>query len=287
MRGVVGYAGRGDAGDCLNERVDERDELADLRRRAYGPDADLDAAGLARLERLEAAAREARAAAPAMPDLVPPDLVPGEAAPPHAETAVAASGPGASPLAIPAGADPGPDVADDESAAPTTRRAQRPSARRPVRRGAWVAVGVAVGVALTGGVGAAVANADAPDATLRIVEDDDRGHDEFWGDIDARMHELYHSIDIRSTRQPEGACLYYMFELDGEGVTGGMDCAPAGIVPTLSFWNGPNGLMPEWYGGQAPVGDLERGEFLRFELHGDVVKVWRRPPIDPSPAPRA
>lgn len=250
----------------LNERVDEDAELAQLQARAYGPDADIDAAGAARLRELQERARAARAAA-VLPTPAPAGVEPVTPAPPEAEPQ-----PDGPARPEPAG-NAGPATEDETPA--------RAWWRRPA---VIAAAGALAGVALAGGVGVAISGADAPDAVLHIV-DEERPNDLF-GSEDMTTYELYHRIDVRSSHPDGASCLFALLELDvGDpdfpASYGDTACAPDGENPIVELWFGESPMG--WSAGE--VEGFASGTFLRFQLDGDVVKVWRFEPPAPTETP--
>lgn len=266
----------------LNERVDEEAELAELQRRAYGPAGDIDPAGARRLAELQERERRRRAVVPA-----PSGATAAAAAPtPQGSPAPTDPVPAAPVLAVPAvpeataETDPSPAV-QAGTHAPPDEAPRRPLRSRPA---ALLAIGAAAGVLVAGTIGAALAAGGAPDAELPIV-DDDPGRGAYGIATDGRTHEEYHGITVQSLRRDGASCLAVEYELGpGNGAVSGrmgdMDCAPPGAVPTLAVWTGNHPLG--W--GRFEIDGLETGTFLRFELHGDVVEVWRFEPA-PTPAP--
>ncbi|OCG74376.1 hypothetical protein [Microbacterium sediminis] len=252
--------------------MDEDAELAQLQARAYGPDADIDAAGAARLRELQERARAARSAALA----TAPTEAPVTVAP------VAAPAPPSEPEPSSPGAPARPEPAGD--ARPAAAEVEAP-ARGWWRRPAVIAaVGALAGVALAGGVGAAITAGAAPDAILAI-EPEGRAATVFGGFGDATVFELYHGIDVSSTTQAGSTCLhvYYDFVDEGGGTAafGDSRCAPDGAAVIAEVWVGESPYG--WSSGE--LEDVRSGTFLRFQLDGDVVKVWRFDPPAPTETP--
>lgn len=280
----------------LNEGVDERAELEDLQRRAYGPEPDLDAAGRARLRELQERVRAARAAraegaappvarTPAPPPLVDPAPVgPVAVDPAPVDPAPAPVEPGPDDTAPDHTAPDGPadPVAPDAETAASRRRGWR-------RPAALIAVGIVAGAAISAGVAAAVGAGEAPDAVLRVSDDEDRPPTAFDGVEDSTLYELYHGIDVRSVQTSRGPCLYasYAIEVPGGegafGTAGDMACTPPGLAPVVEMWVGSGPLG--WSMGE--IEGFASGTYLRFELDGDVVNVWQIDPPTWSPSPAA
>lgn len=279
----------------LNEGVDERAELEDLQRRAYGPEPDLDAAGRARLRELQERVRAARAAraegaappvartpAPApLVDPAPVGPVPVDRAPVDRAPAPVEPGPDDTGPDRTAPDGPAAPAAPDETAAPRRRGWRRPAA--------LIAVGIVAGAAISAGVAAAVGAGEAPDAVLGVSDDEDRPPTAFDGVEDSTLYELYHGIDVRSVQTSRGPCLYasYAIEVPGGegafGTAGDMACTPPGLAPVVEMWVGSGPLG--WSMGE--IEGFASGTYLRFELDGDVVNVWQIDPPTWSPSPAA
>lgn len=244
----------------LNERVNERTELEELQRRAYGPEPDLDPAGIARLRELQERARIARTTGLSEPGPAQPPE-PSGAAEPEREAPVADL------------------TADIPAAEPVVAATARPWWRRPV---ALLGAGAVGGMALVGGVMAAVSAADAPAAVLRMT-DEERPEGVFGTIADPVLYDMYEGIDVRSSRNEAGRCLYVAYGSAATeiGVFGDVRCAPPGVAPVVELWVGISPLG--WSMGE--VEGFASGTYLRFELDGDVVKVWRHEPAAPSPMP--
>lgn len=247
----------------LNERVDEDVELAALRRRAYGPDADIDAAGLARLTELQSRSHD-------MPDLV--EAVPAELRPvPEAEAAAAPAA---------AASDPAP--------------ASAPTLRDRVRIG-WplLLAGALGGAVLAGAVGAGASQFDRPYATLTApagAEPSDRGP--FGSGI---PYGTVGEIEVGTSVQAGEPCLWLRVPIEfadgffGDEMTEPIefaDCAPEPFIPRLRL---TVGAMNGGWGSTFPVTadafpDVPAGSSLEFSLRDDVVIVRLAEPATPSPA---
>ena len=218
-------------------------ELADLRRRAYGPDADIqrDPEALRRLHELEELA-------------LPPDpdtLAPSE--PPE-----------------PAAVDDPPGAASDSTAGGSEPVAAAEPARWWHSRRLWLVAAVSLTFGLAAGATAVAASsalsAGGPDTTLDVVEWS--GNVDFWGMAGGSIvsYENYDDIQVFTGRNAEGGrCLLLGFR--DRIFT--MSCAIADLDPVLD-------LSPrEW-----PAfleGALNPGGVLRFVARTDGVDVWLRP----------
>jgi hypothetical protein len=273
--------------------VDEAAELAELRRRAYGPGGGIDAAGIERLRELEG---RAQAPAPARPVV---DA--GE----HAELMSRAYGPkgdidaaglerlrelesrapastggtaaeGATPAVAASAEHEGPG--EPPSVAPA------PAPVANGRRWPWIAGALLAGLLLGGGLSTAVAQTGPqPDAVLRIVDEDRPTRPDV--PADAVMYQRYHDLDIRSWTDPHTQGLRCLAVLPPEAAeyTWSM-CAPQSLSVLLD-----GQVLDEIQDDSYPflserVGDAPDGTVFRLELVGDVVKVWRVEPPAPTPA---
>lgn len=281
---------RGDIGAAQNGRMPDDDELARLQARAYGPDADIDAAGLARLAEL----RENRAAALAAAGSAPtPD------ADATADTLAVLFRPGSVDVSTPtrrglrAGlreADPAPDPApgpvfeslplpapevdaEEEPDSTGSGVASRMRSLLPAgrMRWAWLA-SIVVAVVVTALVTAGVVSSDGGDhaATLTPQTDTDSGArtraslaeqdgSRYFGEyLGLHVYELDSCLEasVGDARRPIwGACA-------GEGLTPIMDVYVTGA-------NADSGLpVPDAVAERFPEGAV-----IRFTLRGDTVLV--------------
>lgn len=272
-------------------------ELAALRRRAYGPDADIhaDAAARVRLQELEDAVRR-RAARSAAPEATAPSA-------PASEATLPASVPEAAAAATPRTAEvgeprrearPGPAQRQDPQTAPEpTADAQpviapdAPARRRDIRRriGALLRDGRTWGIAAVGAiVGAAVAIGlvvypwDAPDRVLRPQVDQPRFLSADYGDF---LRQLGAKEDSQRAFEPVAGYIPWSLELESGGrcvlVTRGtrnlvnMACASDGRDPILD-------LLPGLWGGE----QANTSTTLRFVGRDDRVEVWFGGPVPTS-----
>lgn len=239
--------------------MDEAVELAELRRRAYGPGGGIDAAGIARLRELEQATRT--------PALTEPSA--GRVDEARSER------PDEEPAA--------PVATDALTSVPPSGEGRGWLARRPTWQVA--AAGVIIGAVVAGGAGAVVAAAasgSGPDARLALASEQPAANR--FHDVEARAHEQFHPFEVYSAPREEMTCLYVALptEQDG-GWYGHVDCVPAGDSPRVSLWIGDVG-MP--MGSLPPVEGIESGTHLRFELRGDSVDVWVTTVPQATPTPR-
>lgn len=228
-------------------------ELADLRRRAYGPGTDpaLDAAGLSRLHDLED--RLVRSRAPIAP--APHPSPAAEELPSPVE---------------PSERQEAPDVvvaADDETPPDEQNSVRDAAPRVPLGRRIprWVIAVVALGVGVAAGAWIATAAAPRPDAVLSIgspaVAPDEGWERELnsWGLDPGSLVPFgtYEDVDVWSLRNSEGApCL--LLSKDSSPLNAA--CTIHGIDPIL-----------DW-----PTFDVsgESQSWLRFVLRGTSVEVW-------------
>lgn len=239
---------------------DAQDELAELRRRAYGPDADIvaDPAALARLRELETFAHDrARAAgagraASAVSDAVP-DTGPGRSA--------------------------GPASAAPSAADPVAARAEGGEVRRrlPRRLGlAWVAsivAAVVVSAGLTAWLFPLIAGDTTPHAArLTPQPGGDATRFVTGEDVEFRYFGTYLGLSVYAGND----CLQVIF--GGEGSRAGTgSCTGGGLAATLDV------TVPAAGGGSGYSSAVElpaeltdrypQGATLRFTDLGDVVVV--------------
>ncbi|NYE20080.1 hypothetical protein [Microbacterium immunditiarum] len=277
------------------------DELAALRARAYGPDADIheDAGAVARLHELEELARRAELdevsppaadtpttvdpvrEQPAMAEAFPQSTVVvernGSPAPvDDPETVGAASDSTAEPQDEP---DASPDADPDADATEAAPAPEVPEPRRGVvglwrriPRWAIAVVGVIAGAAA--GVGLAAAAAAQPEARLAIDPTREAsgavflpsGALVYYGleQSDLRMHEMYGDLQVvTGTNEFGHECL---FAAVGERWLNG-GCAPAELGAVFDI-NDDYGLQ------EIADPDLPEGSTIRLVLDGDLVEVW-------------
>lgn len=241
-------------------------ELAALRRRAYGPDADIhgDPVALARLHELEARERPAGAGdGPAASDA--PDA--GSARPTSGTAARA------------------PDVADPAIPSRLPRR------RVPgwVIAFGFLLLGGGIGGAVGGAVGASLATASAtpPDATLRLAAAGSVERTGDWGQVlsawgmDASSlvpFEEYRGIEVWAGRSDDGArCV--LLAVRGAPATG--SCASGGLEPMLDF------VVDARRDARVDTA-LPDGTVMRFLARSSTIDVWVRPPAGSTvDAPRS
>ncbi len=279
------------------------DELAALRRRAYGPDADIheDVAAVARLRELEELARRAEETAavqdvdgtPSATDTVETPS-PGTVITDQQTTvAVGRNGspaPVADPVAQGAASDSTAEPRDDPDASPdadadgdATEEAPAPAEPEPPRRGIvglwrriprWAIAVVAVVVGAAAGVGLAAAAAAQPAARLAIdsthvgsdivfLPDGALVYYELTQD-DIRVHAMFGDLQVISgINDSDEECL---FAAVGERWLNG-GCAPAEFGAVID--------ITDDYGLQELTDpDLPQGSTIRLILEGEVVEVW-------------
>ncbi|HWM15501.1 MAG TPA: hypothetical protein VNP97_02820 [Microbacterium sp.] len=225
-------------------------ELAVLRSRAYGPDADihLDEGAVARLVELEELARRrgGASAAPRDPAVTASRIHP-------AESAAAADAPAA--VAAPPG--------DPSAAAPA---AHRPRSLR--RIWVWGGMAAAALVGLTVGLVVPMMMTPQPQAVLRPIPlDGDPFNDPGFGFEPESVvrFELFHNLEAWSGETREGSVCVYVLRGADEMV--GAGCGPEQLPPAadLTIYSG----MPVIDGL-----DLPDGSVVRFSLRNGVIDVW-------------
>jgi hypothetical protein len=238
--------------DPSTSTSDESRELADLRRRAYGPDADIqgDPDAMRRLHELESEARRADPAAAHEPET-------DEARESAAEAASVT--------------EPVVENHPVESATVPTRRWWRSGV-------VWAVAGVSL--LLGGAIGAtalaaSTAPSDGPDVTLEAlpgVDDQGPGWDEglkSWGmePTSVVQYEAYDTIDVMTARASDSArCILLLHQ--GSIFTAA--CARGGLDPVLDL--GVDEGWPIHF--EQPLGP---DGVLRFMARADGVDVWARP----------
>jgi hypothetical protein len=234
-------------------------ELAELRRRAYGPDADIanDPAAMARLADLEGAARHPVPAAA----IEAPNDQPGDAAP------AAVADHGESPVIDGLRSDAASAPRSSDPDAVTRSWWRRPSA--------WlIAAGAIVLTVAVSGVAMALL-APRGDLALAPVSSDDgerqrlagQGIIEMYGmdRTTLQRYDSYRELHVWSASATNGnRCI--LLETDAYGVYG-VNCAPRGLAPTFDLYVYPG--IPTDLSGDLPIGSV-----ARFVLDGDRVSIW-------------
>lgn len=244
------------------------DELRDLRRRAYGPEAgaSLRDADVQRLHDLE---RQAK---------VGDEPVAGEPGDDVPESAALAED-RAQPSSV---ALPSDGLETDSAVEPLPARPRSPWWRH---RSIWIAAaaGLVIGCASTWGIGMLRAvpptevlqptDKKAPDfSSLRTPESLDL-------DLDTMQHYgPWGALDIWTAERADGAdCLLFSSEQqdDGSGYFADLRCAVPGLDPQYDLW--------VWDGMGRYLGvDLPVESNVRFVARGGVVDVWVQPAGEPS-----
>ncbi|MFF2486847.1 hypothetical protein ACFVSU_10625 [Microbacterium sp. NPDC058062] len=297
-----------------------RDELAELRMRAYGPDADIldDPAALARLRELEEEAAAASAANVAASARVSTNGGSPRGSAPDDDEEVAElqalALPASEETDAPAAADPitpdrdergsladalssggpagggtdaagsGSDAGDVDDSDPVEGATARPWWRRtPVVWAASVVVAMLVGVGLT----VLVQSMEAGRVGVLGVDPDADWPEEVWGGPteDSLAFESFYGLSVLS--QPQ---------VTGDGTQGAVPCLIvfSGVGDNPSYLGGACGAGPFpaqaalVVGRQAPSELRERfaeGTALQFVLDGEQVHVYAREPgiVEPEP----
>ncbi|MFI8594130.1 hypothetical protein ACIGCK_06845 [Microbacterium sp. NPDC078428] len=252
----------------------EREELAELRARAYGPDADIldDPAAQERLSRLEATHRAADAGVGGgRVDASTPAADAGAASAPE-------SGRSGGELIVEPRDDAGPTVEEPEP---------EPAAPAPSKRGlidriggrvlvaavvtlAIVVVGGAVLPSLTG-LGSTAVLRPAGEPSAAVVDQLNTNPRDFYA-IDpasVRSHETFGGLEILSARTADGAgrCL----AVASERQLWALQCAPPGLDVILDIPIFPGIRLPDEFP------DLPERSIVRLRLAGDVVEVTVAP----------
>lgn len=247
---------------------DRKRELAELRSRAYGPDADihLDANALARLRELE---DMARADAPDdIADAHPhdePAAEPAASVVPNGSHAAAAPADPADPAESSPFSAPPPDSpnADETIADESTAR---PRWWRRLPTWAFVAVAAAVGLAV--GLVLPALMPPRPVATLRPAPLDSAELDfQMYGiqAVSPVRYEPFHDLEVWSAETRQGSMCIVVTTNTAEWMTAG--CAPEPLKPSADI---------TYYPGMRPIDGLELpdGSVVRFILRDDVMEVW-------------
>ncbi len=269
-------------------------ELADLQRRAYGPDADihLDAAALARLRELEALSQTVSTAsigsfvepAETAPIRAEPDDAPqgGASASAGAWAAAAAKDP------APARVDPAPERTGSPAEStgppePPAAAAPSPGSRRTWwrRPQTWILLGI--GAVVGGVIVAAVLWAGSrPDLTLPVVDEGASSleSDSYLEYLELepealRSHGTYGTFGVwtgKTTR--DHVCLLLTISAS----VWDQSCTPDGIDPIIDV---------TLFAGDFAARDLDLPErsVIRFVAKGDVVEVWIAVPAEPGSNP--
>lgn len=266
-------------------------ELADLRRRAYGPDADIaqDAAATARLRELESQLRQSRPALRAAAQESPPPTTVaigvaerGEPAATRAESMAASSDPAAEAPAI-ASADGGsrPDAGAGLAAEAGTAAG---AVARPVwwrRRGVQIgAIAAAAGLVL--GIGIPLLAAPRPVAVLGVI--DEGGTFDSSSAAESSIVE-YLNLKAKSLRKIESyGNIQGWIGASNDGSTC-LLLTPADASTDLYFYGAsctPPGM--DWVVDVRITDDTQDlhlpgtppriGSVLRFQGHGDSVDLW-------------
>jgi hypothetical protein len=275
---VTGEAADNEAVELPALTPEEVRELAALRRRAYGPDADIgsDPPALARLEQLQRAARpgtpEAAGSLPAVWRRA--GAGPFAAAP---DRAYVSPDPGPS-----APAEPAAEFADG---VPEVASAARGAWLRSIPPWAFVVAASAVLVSAAVVWGALHLAAPRSDLTLEPVAGaqeapawiDQQIFLSTLYDLDgssAQRYEDFRTLEVWTVQGKDGArCLALTAPRLASAL--GFECSPVGLDPTvdLSIWPGMDENITQ---------GLSGGSAYRFVLHGGLVHVWVR---SGSPAP--
>jgi hypothetical protein len=257
-------------------------ELAELRRRAYGPGSDggLDAVDAARLRELESLARPAS----------PAFATAGRAATPTPSTPSRTEASVGGDSARAAEADPSSAVTTDQEPTSPSRPSEEASTEppsRPVwwrRRMVWVAAVAAVaGIAIGAGVPALLA--PRPTAVLGIVKGSFDTSDTAAGSIieylnlkpkTLRKLEAYGGIQGWIGASNDGSTCLLLTPTDPSTGTYfyGASCTPAGMD-----WVVDVRLTQDTQDLHLPPPVPRIGSVLRFQGHGDRVDLW----IDEAP----
>jgi hypothetical protein len=234
---------------------DRRRELAELRSRAYGRDADIhsDSVAMARLLELEDLARTDDS-----PEVVEVD--------PHTDSPVQASDPHGrhSPQVVrePAESD-GTDASEEA-------RADAPEpARRSRRLPTWTYIAAAALLGLVVGIAVPALSPPHPDAVLSQTSragGPALDYDMYRLRADSAVrYETFHELEVWSAQNDQGATCIVVTTAALEWMTA--TCAPEPLDPVADL---------TFYPGMTQIDGLElaEGSVLRFLLRGDVIEVW-------------
>ncbi len=228
-------------------------ELAELRSRAYGPDADIDrdADALARLVELEELARA---------DVLEPASVDEPAATSRlagASETTASSAP----------ADKAPTGVIDETVDAEPSRIRDETRRSWWRRVPWAYIVGALAVGLIAGLALTTLLPPHPVTTLQRAPIEGAVLDFQMYGIQADSpvrYQPFHDLEVWSARTEQGSTCIVVTTAAGEWMAAG--CAPEPLDPVADI---------QFYSGMRPVDGLElpNGSVVRFMLRGDVIEV--------------
>ncbi|WP_344063581.1 hypothetical protein [Microbacterium pumilum] len=235
-------------------------ELADLRKRAYGPDADIahDPEALERLHELEEQLRSDT-----------PEPVVLEAAEPAAAVAPAVDARnGSTAMASPVASEP------PSAPAPLPSQKSRPWWRRvPL----WVSLAIIGLLGVLVGIMVPAAVAPGADTTLHPSENPVLALDDEW--LSSMLDwlqvnepptefEPFDNLQVITAISETGSTCLVVFWVNQWSDA---SCTPDGLTPTVDFVAYP--------GSPQPLDDIVPvGTVIRFELHGDEVDVTLREP---------
>ena len=230
-------------------------ELAELRSRAYGPDADIDhdADALARLVELEELAR-AEVVEPASVDEPPSSpRVTGVAE----TTSSSTKGDGTQTAVI-------DETVDAESTRPGGET-RRPWWRRVPP---WAYIIAALVAGLIVGLAVPALMPPHPVTTLQQAPIEGAVLDFQMYGIQADSpvrYQPFHDLEVWSARTEQGSACIVVTSTEGEWMAAG--CAPEPLDPTADI---------SFYSGMRPIDGLElpNGSVVRFTLRDDVIEVW-------------
>jgi len=228
-------------------------ELAELRSRAYGPDADIDrdADALARLVVLEELARAEVLEPASVDEPTATSRLPGAS-----ETTASSA------LAEKAATG----VIDETVDAEPTRI--RDETRRPWwRRVPWAYIVAALAVGVTVGLALTTLLPPHPVTTLQQAPIEGAVLDFQMYGIQADSpvrYQPFHDLEVWSARTEQGSTCIVVTSAAGEWMAAG--CAPEPLDPVADI---------QYYSGMRPVDGLElpNGSVVRFILRGDVIEV--------------
>lgn len=249
-------------------------ELAELRRRAYGPDSDIaaDPAAQARLAELEDSLRvPAGAQKSTTTDAAPPGAASPRPAQGETEPPTDAAGE-TDPAAAAAGETDPPADAAGEASVDHDRKDSR-GARLP-----WVVAGVAAAVAIVAVTMLSVSELSRvrPEVSLGATEAPDGVNPpaldgpmlDYWGLTGSELdyHGSLGKIDVWTMDGDEDvACIF--FSVGGE--YWGQNCAVRPLAPLVEFRASEDVVPADSLNPPVPA-----GSFLRFAWEGDVVNVY-------------
>ena len=234
---------------------DRRRELAELRSRAYGRDADIhrDSAAVARLLELEKLAR------------IDDSSQPGGAGPAPEAPAAASDGSGEHVASV----VPEPTESHDTGALPPGPAASLRPPHRGRRVPRWVYTAAAGFAGLLVGIAVPALSPPHPDAVLS------RSAEAGGPALDYEMYRLqadsavrydtFHDLEVWSAMTQEGSRCVVVTTANGEWMTAA--CAPEPLSPTADI---------NFFSGMRQIDGLELadGSVVRFILRADVMEVW-------------